>query len=720
MIIKIGQKYLTLTTKFLSLFMPQNQTALLNNTIYLRRKLKVFVAGENSQIKKAHIGAFLANIKSLGFTCSNELIAAISRLSVDQLKEFYDQLVMDLKEMLGANVEYQPMYPNFPWQLRLAIDTELYLNATMHYLGDWIGERIFPAYQKEKRNRLQDSIALKVIELGSPEEFVAMFSTILRAKVAMTATDRSDLEWFINAYKDDVLPSLPIEIPSKENLAILVAYLLEYATVSYEIIGQYVKTATDVLRLAVALSKGDLSLAENSKFRTFSKKERRKLLALLEGCKMITEDMLRFKEQWKRLGEKLHPFEYRKKYAKCFEAFDIIRNDKPFVTFNSKIESSLRNRDIDLTTDLLKSRPGEYARRLDHMLRLTDDHNVVIETFREIAMQVSSPVLLQLLAHFKSRNDPAELRTFFPKGNFFQAKAIAYDLPEIKHEVCAEIIDICETALIEKYQRLPALGPCYIGEELKDFTVPFALRSASKALKTISRGSKIDLPDGDTLRFFIWWKDGQQRTDLDLSAIGLDKNHKYVTEIAYYNLKSMGGSHSGDITSAPNGASEFIDVDMRNFLDAGIHFLLMSVTSFTNQPFYELPECFAGFMMRQAPDSGEIYEPNTVLNKFDLTANSKMSIPLMIDLLERKVYWTDISLKVNPYFHNNVYNNMSSITIIAKSMMSLRKPNLHDLFSLHVKARGEIVTNIKHAKHIFALDSGITPYHMEEIIADYI
>lgn len=692
----------------------------INNSIYLRRKLKLIVPAGNQHVKKSHIIALLINIESLGYTLSPELATAVSKLYYNELKTFYDQLIVALKQLVGANVEYNPMYPNFPRQVMEASQAELYFNAAMHYLGDWIGLIILPKYPKQERPKLDDKIDIKIITLGDAGDFESIFTTLLRSKIAVSEIDKEDLLWFVKTYKENIIDLLPTDIPSKENLSTVCAYLIEHTVASVQIIERYVKTATDVLRIAIALSGGDVSLAENSKFKSFSKRQRKILLALLENCNTITEDMLRFAENWKRLGEKLHPFEYKSKYTKCFTAFDVIRNDKPFTTFNSKIESSLLTRETDISIALLKSRPGEYARRLDNLLRLADDSEAVLEVFRNIAAAVSNPVLLQLLAHFKNRNDHPELRTFFPKGNVFQAKAITYNLPKLDKEVCSEVISICETALIEKYKTQPQLGNCYIDEELKNFTVPFALRSGSKALKTISRGSKIDLPDGNTVRFFIWWKDGKHRTDLDLSAIGLDENHKYVTDIAYYNLKALGGCHSGDITSAPEGASEFIDVDISSFLNNGIRFLVMSVNSFTSQPFFELPECFAGFMMRQTPNSGEIYEPKTVINKFDLTSNSKISIPLMIDLSERKVYWTDISLKANPYYSNNVYNNMSSITIIAKSMMSLVKPNLYDLFDLHIRARGRQVVNIKEAKHIFAVDEGTTPFDIEEIIANYI
>lgn len=299
-------------------------------------------------------------------------------------------------------------------------------------------------------------------------------------------------------------------------------------------------------------------------------------------------------------------------------------------------------------------------------------------------------------------------------------QAIAYNLPPINQTICDEIVLITESALVLKFSKYKPLGKVYLDEKLKNYTVPFAMRSASKALKTISRGSKIDLPEGNTIRFFIYWKDGNSRTDIDLSALALDTESGFKTTIAYYNLKDLGCYHSGDITSAPDGASEFIDIEISACLKQGIRYVLMSANSFTNQPYCDLPYCFAGFMVRQYAKSGEIYEPLTVENKFDLTANSGVAIPLIIDLYERKVIWVDLSLKENPSTVNNVHNNLSSTTIINKSMTTLEKPNLYDLLDLHIKARGEKTLDINEANTIFATDKGITPSDIDIIVSDYL
>ncbi len=692
----------------------------MNNSIYIRRKGKIYLDKGDNTLPDDYIFNLLKNIESLGFTLSPELVEVVKTLSVERLKIFYRQLIADLKENVGAYVEFKPMYPNFPEQVKQASEEELYTNAFWHYLGDWIGRRILPNYEKKQREPLKDKVNLKAIELGNKDDFNSILTRLLSAKTSVSETDKKDIEWFIKTYSSKIFDLTPSEIPLRENVAFYIGCLLTNNIEAEPQIKQHVKTATDVLRIAVAISDGDISLAENTKFTGISKRNRKLLLQTLEKIGRITEDMLRNKNRWKRLGEKLHPFEYKKQFPKCFEAFDIIRNDKPFETFNSKVEKSLIQKDIALTSSLLKARAGEFARRLDNLIRLSNNAESLLSEFQKVASSVSTPVLLQVKTHFSERNKARELRVFFPKGNVGKAKAIDNNLPAIDEKICKEIVSICDETLIEKFKNYKPLGKVFLDENLKNYTVPFAQRSASKALKTISRGSKIDLPIGETIRFFIYWKDGNNRTDLDLSALALDTESGYKMEIAYYNLKEIGGYHSGDITSAPEGASEFIDIEISKCLKQGIRYVLMSVNSYTNQLYCDLPICFAGFMLRQFPNSGEIYDPLTVENKFDLTANTRIAIPLIIDLYERKVIWTDLSLKGNPSTNNNVHNNLSSTTIINKSMTTLVKPNLYDLLTLHIKARGEKTLDIKEANTIFATNKGIKPSDIDILVSEYL
>ena len=685
------------------------------NRIFLRRKCKVVVPVRGQKTPTQFLATINANIEPLGYTLSPSVIEAVTKAGQSAAVEFHDELLAALKEMKGVK-DYQPTYPNFPKQVMEASEAELYLNAFVQYFHDWVADVTGnssiswkPFYAKEARSKLKDEVTLAVIELSTDAEFQKMMIGLLSTHTSVSSEDKEDIRWFLDHGGFDHLPA---QIPHKEMLGFVGGIAISKGID----VSAYFKTATDVLRLATAMSDGDVSLAEPTKFRSFKRGERRALLGTLERCGEITEDMLRHKGKWIRLGERLHPGEYT--FANVTEAFDVVRNDKPFHTFNAKVEHAIKNNAAD-ALNLLRTRPGTLARRLDQLLRLgTVEVASVISSFKEVATEVSTPVLLQTMTHFVARNDGSELRVFFPKGSVAKAQAIRNDLPPISASTCDEVVKVCEDALIERFSEMSSLGRCKIDPLLKDCLVPFSQRSASRALRTIVRGSKLRFGDGNTIRFFIWWKQRpDDRTDLDLSAAFFGDDWQFKSAIAYYNLKeaSYQACHSGDQTSAPNGACEFIDLEIPSSLRSGGRYVVMSVKSFTRQTFDSLPECSAGWMIRQHPNSGEIFEPKTVVNRLDVSSATTSVIPMILDLQERKVIWADVGMKINPSKPNNVHHNLSTIGLFGKAFCELKKPNLYDLFALHVKARGELVVDGK-ADRMFGLEDA---FGIEKIMSEF-
>jgi stress response protein SCP2 len=276
---------------------------------------------------------------------------------------------------------------------------------------------------------------------------------------------------------------------------------------------------------------------------------------------------------------------------------------------------------------------------------------------------------------------------------------------------------------------LPSLGSVFIDQRLKDYLVPFSQRSASRSLRTLVRGSKIEFPSvGETIRFFLWWKEGEvngkhtDRVDIDLSAVLYDAEWRYKEHISYTNLRSAKyqACHSGDITSAPEGACEFIDIDITSVLSYGGRYVVMSVNSFTGQKFSNLPECRAGWMMRQRPNSGEVFEAKTVQDRVDVASETTICIPVILDLKERKVIWADLGLKRNPRHVNNVEGNSSQMTLIGKSITEVIKPDLYSLFLIHANARGSLVEKEGDADTVFSLERGITPFDLETIASEFL
>jgi hypothetical protein len=694
--------------------------------IYLRKSGKVIVERGTASCSTVTVATFGKNLESLGFFLTRPLFERLLTLSPDQIDDFGTKVLPILKVMVGAHVAYKPFYPNFPAQVMEASDLELYINAMAHYWGfvisDIVGDPslvFLPHYEKIERAPLTEPVKLKPIGLGDQSDFEAIFTRLSSANSSISDDDKLVLGWFVGEHRKDIARLLPESIPQKETLAFLLGELLKYD--AQDLLLGKLKTATDILRVATALSGGDVSLAKNTKFAKLGRKIRRLLLTALEQCGNPTEDMLRHKGKWIKLGERLHPGEFKDKFPKTFASFDVLRNDKPFVTFASAVEQHLLKGNMSDAVIRLKDRPGDFARRLDHVLRKGGDAT----SFLEVADKVSTPVLVQLHGFFKGRLKKNSLRAFMPKGSVAKMQVLPNTLPEVPAKQVDTLIDGVRNTLVERFKALPPLGKVFIDPALKTQYVPFGQRSASRALRTLARGSRVALGDGNTVRFFIWWKNGDSRVDLDLSAALYGEDWTKKQDVAYYNLRygdnaqGFTAVHSGDVTSAPAGACEFIDMDIAGVLKTGARYVMMVVTSYTSQPFRELPECFAGWMLREKPQSGEVFEGRTVQNKIDLTVDSQLALPLIIDLQDRQVIWADLALK-NKARYINLHGNADNVSLMCRAVAEWARPTLYDLLSMHVEARGVPVDLPAEADLVCSLDGGLTPYDVDRILSEFL
>lgn len=707
------------------------------NELLLRRKNKIlFPLDSESELEVGtnarYVSTINKNIEALGYTFSEVLFEALTTMTVDELGSFYLELVSMLKNIKGADVVYYPMYPNFPEQVMKMDDAELYVNAMVHY---WSGGTLLPVTKQKQRLPLFDEGKVEVLKIGSLEDLQQIFVNLVNSKTSLSVTDKEDLEWFFKNMNGLVYESLPEKIDLKENVALIAKYLFQYMdeNTALEKTSSYVKTATDVLRIATALSDGDISLATNTVFKSFSRKERRILIGLLEHCGNIEEDMLRYKNKWIRLGERLHPGEFAQvKFPKTRAAFYKLRNNKKITTFNGAVEAHINEREIEEALALLIKRPGELGRRLDYLLRVSTNKDPIINAFNKVAANISTPVLLQIRQHFISRNINKDYRVFFPKGQLAKSFNRKNNLSPLSEKYCKAIVSICENALIENYKQKDFMGNVYLSEEFKNYIVPFSQRSATKAAKTITRGSRIKLdPDTKVIRSFIWWTNTEKcRVDLDLSAAIFSDEWAYMEHVSYTHLKSARyqACHSGDITNGGyvdgNGVAEFIDIDIESIVKYGARYVVFQVYDFTSIPFSSLPNAKFGWMERQNCNSREIFEPKTVEQRLDLTAETTTVVPVIFDCLKKEFIWCDMSIDLyscrSHMGGNNLESNLGTVEAVCYSVTAMDKPNLYDLIDLHIKSHGVRVDSKEEADLIFDMNEGITPYDLDVFMGEYL
>lgn len=726
------------------------------NEILLRRKNKVILGIGTAKVANDRcITTIMKNIEELGYTFSREVFDVLRTYSVNELTEFYLELKAALMKLKGANVVYMPMYADFPKGVMDAHFSELYINAMVHYWSDGI------LYPKNHRKRVNDRLPLfdetkvKVLQLGSEADVRQIFDNICTSRTSISRTDREDIAYLFETEN----MKLPDDIPHKENAAYISAlYLQKKPLANVSELRKYVKTATDVLRLVTAMSDGDVSLAENTRYRSFSRRQRRMIMELLSGCPNIEEDMLRYKERWIRIGERIHPSEfdcsrYTLAYDRAINAFDKLRNNRKIETFAGKVEFDLAYGEYESALAELVKRPGELARRLDQLLRVAHKESV-IRSFASVAEKVSTPVLLQVREHFLHRAEQADVRVFFPKGSLAKCHSERNNLPDIDERYCQEVVRICENALVKIYGQREPMGKVYLSEDYRNYVVPFSQRSASKAMKTIVRGSRLPM-DSQTnaVRAFIWWTNMDKcdfesydsgRIDIDLSAAIFDENWNYMEHVSYTNLKSekYKACHSGDIVNGGpvdgDGVSEFLDVDVDSVVIYGARYVVYQVYSYTGQTYADMPHAMFGWMERADVNSGEIYEPKMVEQKLDLTAGSKVCIPVIFDCVKREFIWCDMNMSLSGVHMNtggnNLESNLSGVTAVCYSMVNVKKPHLYDLIALNVMGRGVLVDNREDADIVFDtalyLNNDtvenerdkmvITPYDTELFMSEYL
>lgn len=573
------------------------------------------------------------------------------------------------------------------------------------------------------------------------------------------------------------------DIPNKENLAFWANYFIQNTDIAtfHDVVAEKFATVTDVLRFVAAYSNGDTSLAATFKVAKLPRSIRKTILGLVESvCSkqadkdQIGENFLTYRSEWIRIAFACHASEYSRQYPQACEFIAKIRNNEKINTFNSSLEEAFSKGDVDSLITLLSIRPGVFARNLTRLLAQEkpsftklkkakpvrtyidtsfknnavaqqlaslkvqtvaegqsvsasfegfnqEQHQLFVDAFNNVAHKVSTPVLLQVHSHFKHIDEKmnASGRAIMPKGGvskmFYQIGSIGtYDLALAK-----QIVESIEFALMERFSKLPALGYTYLDPELKNQNVPFAMRSASKALKTVARGSSFSVEDKNNIRLFLWWKEAEHdRCDIDLSASMFDENFNPLGHCSFWNLREGAFTHSGDIVSAPNGACEFIDID-RSKISENVAYVAMTLSSYTGQKYCDLPECFAGWMERDEDmQSGEVFDPRTLKNKVDLSSNTANIMPIVYDVRNNRIIWIDTSYS-NGAIASNAMVNGGAISMILRSFVETHKPTLYDLFEMHAKARGTIISDPEKADHVFSIHNGVTPYDFDVIASEY-
>ncbi|MBA2807803.1 TerD family protein [Streptomyces sp. KM273126] len=628
---------------------------------------------------------FDAALTSVGFKLSAELLERLSGLSEATVVHTAKRTLRTVSEMVGDHVRHNSYFIDFPANVP---DTEeFWMQCVAKALGDeksrenmlpQLRRRVLdllslPTYGRyqhtyEEMLAAQDELIasagdrVTVLHLGRDldDELTDLYLALAGSTTPLGEDDLRDLKALAERC---ALGPQPEAIPVRENRAVINEARLGVGA------DLLLDTVTDVLRLACALSGGDVTLQEPTRFRALSRPLRRGLLAGLDAVVAANPtklaDVHAHREPFKRLGERLHPHEYPR-WPHAADVFAVARGAKEARSFDSRIEKLLDAFDVLGAVKLLKSAPGKLFRALDLLLRIAADQeerDAVVAAAVQVAPGVSGRVVLSVREHLHNRaRESGEPRVFVNR------RGRAWVTPDFRPPVPAADRDRLIAALdAEMRRRLPAPGRLLLDPDVLDVALPLSGRATAAGLGVLPRGS-ISTVDGEQLRFFVYWKETKDRTDYDLSALLLHADYSTDSWLSYTSLKAVGGKHSGDITEAPDGASEFISLSLDRVRST---FIVPQVNIYAGESFEEVEESFFGFMLRDGEQKGRPFEPRTVRMKSELRGVGRVALPLVFQHGEDgrwRAKWLHLYLK-GISSANRVEENQVSVSKVVRAIV---------------------------------------------------
>ncbi|OJJ18770.1 hypothetical protein BKI52_24670 [marine bacterium AO1-C] len=612
------------------------------------------------------LGTITANLLYYGYVPSQDVLEAIKRLaqtSESELNAWWKSLEKSLKKIKGAdkNIGKYIVYQNFPKEVLQMSEAEYWTKQILIYWG------INPVYLQQApapRDPMFEKVDFKVLHLARPDALKNVFASLLSKPAAWIEQEKEEVTWFVTQGY-----TASIEILFKENLV--------FAAIAYMQANQLIQlsTTTDVLRLATGLSGGDISLDTNTRFK-LKRSQRKYILSVLQGVSDLSEGVMRHKNKWIRLFHQLHVGEYVKKYPKIYQVAQALRAGDKLPTFNSKVEAYLAKKDPALLP-LLAQRPGEFARRVVHVLTVFGEP--ALSYFLPVLSKMETIKLLKLKRFLRTYNE-RDYRIFTPKGSWLKAQVALSDakLKEEDLQVIIRAIDqIVQQRVTEKFG-----NTFYYTADIAHIKLP---TNNKDAVSRYPKGTVFQIPQNiQFIRTATYWEETRGICWMDNGWNFFDHNWQPYGTCCWNNTHEMGDAavFSGDPVNSYNKegkAGQLIDLYLDKLLQSGVRYAVWNILSYSHIQFDDIQDVRGLMMWGEQPEKGQLIEPSRVNFAFPVTGKALTKYVCYVDLVTRQLVLMD----------NNLWGNVQSAKVnekvLAEKMPAVVEyldaiPSLLDIF----------------------------------------
>lgn len=541
---------------------------------------------------------------------------------------------------------------------------------------------------------------LKELRLFTEEDLKQVYQSLLASPTPLDATQKDSFEKLIDIYG---LPD-KVEISMKETAMLAVKHLVANGQQAQA--QALLKTPTDILRYLWYEKTGYVQIIEprtliaqarrfyyhmfgpldeskyifgplnQSEYAGKEMKEKLKLKYNRKHCQCVaswinnlalspqqaTENMNAKRGMWVRMIRALRLGEYsrRKGYEHLADILDAFyRQEQP--TWLGILQQARNNRDTQTVLQMLKQRPGLFARSLfATMLRFGCEETM--EAFEQVTDQMPSRLLLSLGNAAEKYFDPDATRTAHPITGYTisipKNKLLSLYSPADLKAMVARVKQCYILSLKHSFAaQATKAKSIYIDPSL--FDIPISVGDRSATIQDTScalMGTRFPV-EGDAVRLFLQWGKGlhAQPLDMDISCHIAFENGK-TEDCAYYRLKATGAKHGGDIRAIPEmvGTAEYIELSLPELAEAGAKYVTFTANAYSCGALS--PNLVVGWMnsaypMKVSEKTGVAYDPSCVQHMVRIS-ESNLSRGLVfgvLDVDEREITWLEM-----PFISQNI------------------------------------------------------------------
>ena len=716
--------------------------------------------------------AFIARLKENGFCVSEELLHALNAVPTSRLAEITECI----NDVMGVELNWASLVKGWdvPTGETLAdhlitllaniFGEEAGFKGTTLPCGHLIPEGTFPI---ERYNGCPfcgtpfetadfvykgQASKLKELRLFTASDMERVFTSLLSSATPLDATQKDSLEQLLREFP---LPE-DAGIAMKETAMLVIKLLVEQGKADEA--SALLKTPTDVLRYLWYEKTGYVQIiepktliaharrlyyhmwgpldqsadaAKGMKERLILKYDRKACLRVAKWLNAIpmtarqaAENMNPKRGMWVRMIRALRLGEYSRKkgFDHLAEILDVFYK-QDFSTWQGRVDKACQANDADKTLDLLKERPGMFARCLfATMLRFGSDK--VLAAFDETADKFPARLLLSLGNAADQYFNPKEVRMARPitgvPRQIQPNKLLALYGDDDREAMAQAVNDLYKTSMERRFamQKTEA-KTIYIDPLL--YHIPVSVGDRTTTIQDTScalMGTRFPV-EGDAVRLFLHWGKGlhAQPLDMDLSARIVLSNNK-VLECAYYSLTCVGATHSGDIRHIPEmvGTAEYIELSLPTLEKAKAKYVMFTCNAYSTGALS--PNLMVGWMdsaypMKVSDKRGVAYDPSCVQHMVRVSEGnlSKGLVFGVLDVAKREIIWLEMP------FTSQTLRGASGEVVEALLHRLETKLSVGELLEIKAKAQGLTKTeNADEADETYTYEWALNPAEVTQLL----